>query len=92
MQRTLTVAFNLLIAGCSSMPEKPVVEVGAINYPAGEVLAGLSDGSDSVHPVPLSAYDKATCFVPRSWELLKAYVQLLEDFGRRCKATVEAKP
>lgn len=89
------IAMGLLLAmaasGCQTLPEKPVVEVGAIDYPAGQVIAGLSDGSDPDRRVPLGAYDKATCFKPEAWEPWKAYVQLLEHYAHACDSAMGAR-
>lgn len=87
------VAFSsLLLLGCVSPPTKPVVEVGAIDYPATQIIAGLSDGSDRLHREPLESYDKATCFKPKDWEQEIVYIHLLEAYAARCqKAAQEAK-
>lgn len=91
MLRIRIAAFSLLLASCQTMPEKPIVEVGGVDYPADQVIAGLSDGSDPVHRVPLSTYDKATCFKPKEWEREKVYIKLLEDFGRRCQQVIDGQ-
>lgn len=85
MQRTIIVACSfLLLSGCASIPEKPVVEVGVIDYPRLEIMIGLSDGSDLIRHIPLSNYDKATCFRPESWEAMRVYLKLLEEYSKRC--------
>ncbi len=84
--RLITIAAFSLLLGCSTLPAKPVVSVGALELvPAARIIEGLSDGSDPLHPVDLSEYDKATCFKPRAWEQEKAYIKLLEDFANRCR-------
>ena len=88
--RLRTIAFSLLLVACQSMPEKPVVEVGDIDFPASEVITRQSEGSDPSVRVPLSTYDKATCFKPKQWEEIKAYLWMLEDYARRCKSSQEA--
>jgi hypothetical protein len=90
MLRTATVVFSVLSSlGCASIPEKPVVEVGAVDYPADQAIVGRSDGSDTVRRIPLSLYDKATCFRPEEWEREKVYIQLLEQYAQRCQRAAE---
>ena len=90
--RLRTIAFSLLLVACQSMPEKPVVEVGDIDFPASEVITRLSEGTEPSVRVPISSYDKATCFKPAPWEQVKVYLKLLEDYASRCRAASEAKP
>lgn len=75
---------SALLTGCETPPKKPVVEIGGIDYPRQEIIAGLSDGSDAVHREPLSSYDKATCFNLEAWESFKLWVKLLEAYADRC--------
>lgn len=88
MQRIIAVACSLLLSGCASLPDKPIVETGALDLAgpreAWHVKTGLSDGSDPVNHTPLLDYDKAQCFKPHAWEDLKVYIQLLEQYANRC--------
>ena len=91
--RTIRIAVcSALLAGCAAMPSKPIVMVGGIDYPRAEVIEGLSDGSDPVRRVPLSAYDKATCFRPADWEQWKSYVRLVEEFANTCSSRRPDEP
>jgi hypothetical protein len=82
--RLKAIACSALLMGCSSMPEKPTVEMGDVDFPAGEVITRKSTGSEASVRAPLSTYDKATCFKPREWEKEKAYIKLLEHFANAC--------
>lgn len=92
MRPTIVAGFSLLLAGCASMPDKPVVESGQLELVGPRedwhVLAGLTDGSDAIHSAPMEDYDKAQCFKPKPWEEIKVYIHLLEEFGKHCKAQV----
>lgn len=90
MQPTIVVACSLILLGCASIPDKPVVETGQLCL-AGKVeewhvKTGLSDGSDPINRTALADYDKAQCFKPRAWEDIKVYIHLLERYASRCES------
>lgn len=89
MRPALLLTCSLLLVGCQSIPEKPVVELGLVDYPKDQILVKKSDGSDKVHREPLSTYDRATCFQPDPWKAWKTYVKLLEQYAATCKAAAE---
>lgn len=91
MQRTLAASFSLILSGCASMPDKPVVEIGQIDLPKAQVWIGLSDGTNSESQVPLNDYDKATCFKPGAWADEKTYILLLERYASQCQKAQAVK-
>lgn len=58
--RILLVAFSL--CACGSLPPKPNVELGIIDYPAGEVIVNQTQG-DTVKTASDLKYDKLSSFV-----------------------------
>lgn len=82
--RLKTTVCSLLLLGCASIPDKPNVEMGDLDVPAGEVITRLSLGTERSVRKPLLEYDKATCFKPHAWEIEKAYIKLLENFANVC--------
>lgn len=95
--RTWLVSSSLILSACchtGTLPDKPVVEVGVIDYPRDEVSVNMTGGNqikaqDLKYEVllqhtlqgqrkPLSEYHKAVCFQPQYWEMVQNYIDDLE--------------
>lgn len=70
------------ILGCSTAPVKPKPRICHIDFPAGDVVCGETDGGE-VHRIPLFKMDKATAISPPDWASIKNYIHALEQ--RSCE-------
>lgn len=76
--KTSFVIASILLAGCVSMPEKPVLEKCHISAPSVECVCGSTNNPDVVTWHPLEYCDNATAYRPVENEKLNNYVDALE--------------
>jgi hypothetical protein len=83
--RLLILLATLSSLGCVGIPPKPSVNLCLLDVPANEASCGRTGTNDPIQRVPLAAMDKATAFSPADWELIKNYIDEMEDYVRhRC--------
>lgn len=82
MLKILLAVSNLSLLMACNAPDKPEVLIGVVDYPREEVIEGRSGSDIDPVRVPLSTYDKATCFKPDQWELVQNYIHEMEAYIR----------
>lgn len=60
-KRAFLVLCSITLAACSSLPQKPSVELGIIDYPAGQVIVNMTGGKS------FSAMRNASSFMAASY-------------------------
>lgn len=77
----IIVVILVALVGCLK-PIKPKVEMGIVDYTANEIIAGITgQGSNTItFRVPISQYDKATCFKPKEWSIVSTYLHDMESY------------